>query len=1135
MANVAQLTTAEYTQRFNDQFSQGANAAADSAERLAQGMEVVETKARRSSSSLAALEARLDSGARLAQAKARADETLARSTEQLNAAVARGAITQERANQLTTLAAQRRDVQVASVQRQIAVEEQRNRVLMQGTVANDNVGASSGRLGQALGQAGFQVQDFTTQVAMGQNALMAFGVQFAQFAGMFGTAGAVAGAAVTFGVLGAQILGVASNSQTLSDVTKDVEDNYRRMNDAAERRIKGAEDEAEAVARLAATYGSLASSGRAAEGIILSRQQDALNAQETVIRQDARSRVGGRIDAPPVDLSGMGGALSFLGGAAPTANDPALAAAAVALRDYEGAARVTIDTQRRLAAALDEAAKLGGQSARAIIEQRNAVLDAIPAVTSLEDAQRRIVTQTIALMQAQGASREEVERYAGRFGQLGTEVLRTATALQALRRLSTDNPLASLEQDAAEVEAQLRALRSGGVAALEATRNAQEDNRRAVEASNRVYEDQLKLLREQGLSQEQAEVAAGAAARAALELMNRRAQAARAVTAEEKAAEEATRAAERAAQDEARRSDRISQLVDQNVERERQRQQREEERAREQAAREEERALRERERQNEQTTNSIVSYAADRFADLWSSTGRGFAGLMQSMLQMVRQTFARIAAEAIIRPIVQPIVASIMGSGGAGGAGMLGGLTQLLGLSGLGSEISGALGLGGIGSGLSGLLNTPLWSGPAPALGAPLVGANGMLTGGGATSLAAPSVTLGNLIGGVGLGFGAGTLLNSLVRGNQQNGMIGSGGGALAGAVIGSIIPGIGTVLGGLLGGAGGGLLGGMFGGGKGFSGGHVNIEVDENGQLRLGTSGSKRFDMTQTLQSAQQQVDAINARLQASGLKVTGSDRFSFVGGGQGPSADLLANAGNVVGRLQSPNANVMQALKTQTTLGNAIDAATWVSQVYDALTKINEPADAYAEQLKTINKTYDDAIAKTRELGLSEQALNDGRARAIADLEKARREQAAPAAAGMVGGLADFVSGLRFSDVSPLSPRAMFSAANDNFSALLARAQGGDFGAMSGLRGAAETLLAQGRAVEGSGAGFTALFDRVTQALGGIGALSPDDLTASVYRETQREQTEILTEQLQRLTSEVAALRQETRLNGLAPARAA
>jgi len=76
------------------------------------------------------------------------------------------------------------------------------------------------------------------------------------------------------------------------------------------------------------------------------------------------------------------------------------------------------------------------------------------------------------------------------------------------------------------------------------------------------------------------------------------------------------------------------------------------------------------------------------------------------------------------------------------------------------------------------------------------------------------AASLGGVLGAAGLGFGAGSLLNGLVGGNETGGTIGSAGGALAGAIIGSIVPGIGTIIGGLIGGAGGGLLGGLFGSG---------------------------------------------------------------------------------------------------------------------------------------------------------------------------------------------------------------------------------------------------------------------------------------------------------------------------------
>ena len=55
--------------------------------------------------------------------------------------------------------------------------------------------------GTALQQLGVQVGDFSSQVAGGQNALVAFAQQGSQFAGLFGPGGAVAGALLGVGVV----------------------------------------------------------------------------------------------------------------------------------------------------------------------------------------------------------------------------------------------------------------------------------------------------------------------------------------------------------------------------------------------------------------------------------------------------------------------------------------------------------------------------------------------------------------------------------------------------------------------------------------------------------------------------------------------------------------------------------------------------------------------------------------------------------------------------------------------------------------------------------------------------------------------------------------------------------------------
>ncbi len=175
--------------------------------------------AQRASAGFSALEARLDSNVRLTNAKAAADARLAREIETITRATEANAAAQVRANALIESATRNRDAYIARVRQDIAATEQRTArvlgetgALTQFGAANDNAAQSSGRMRMALGQAGFQVQDFATQVSMGQNALMAFGVQGAQLAGVFGPTGAIAGAALMIGVIGAQLLGLGESS-----------------------------------------------------------------------------------------------------------------------------------------------------------------------------------------------------------------------------------------------------------------------------------------------------------------------------------------------------------------------------------------------------------------------------------------------------------------------------------------------------------------------------------------------------------------------------------------------------------------------------------------------------------------------------------------------------------------------------------------------------------------------------------------------------------------------------------------------------------------------------------------------------------------------------------------------------------
>jgi hypothetical protein len=107
-------------------------------------------------------------------------------------ATERGRITQERANELLQLAQQR--------------YQQAGQAASSFASANDNAARGSRGFGQIIGQAGFQVQDFAVQVASGQSALTAFVQQGSQLAGVFGPAGAIAGAVLAIGGVAAQFL-----------------------------------------------------------------------------------------------------------------------------------------------------------------------------------------------------------------------------------------------------------------------------------------------------------------------------------------------------------------------------------------------------------------------------------------------------------------------------------------------------------------------------------------------------------------------------------------------------------------------------------------------------------------------------------------------------------------------------------------------------------------------------------------------------------------------------------------------------------------------------------------------------------------------------------------------------------------
>jgi len=834
MAQLAQLTTVEYTARFNDQITAGANASAQSLEKLAVAIEATEQRSKRAEGSFASLEARLDAGARLSQAKARSDEQLARQIDAINSATARGVITQERANQLTELAAQKQAVYIGQLQRQIAVEDQRNRAVLSGSAAmaggatattafasaNDNAARSSGRFNQAMGQAGFQIQDFATQVSMGQNALTAFGVQFAQFAGIFGTAGAIAGAAVTVGLIGANLL---MAGDTAAEQTRRMEAHFDGLKKAAEE-VKTVIEEINGLFLTAAE-----------------RSARAANAQ----REELTANAGRLLDAT--------------------------------IQRNEANAMELVQAQRDLAE----------QEARIAARDRE-----IQARTGsrANTFQRQDASTVFPLRERIAGLEADIARSNQRIGELNDALARARNAgVVGVEEFGPPAPSTAREQ-------------RGGVD-------------REAEARRRE---------------------------------------------EERARREEERAQEQSARE---------------------------------AAREEARILADRERQNRQTTDEIVRYSADRFADLWSNTGRGFAGLMENMLQMVRRTFARIAAEAVIRPIVTPIVSNVVtplmgafglsGTNAAGvssGGGMFSGIGSLLGSA--GSSIGGFMAMPLFGAGAqASATNSALAAMPGGMLGPATPSAVGL-----------PGVTVGQALGAGAAGFGLGMLGGNIAGGirGTANPMVGSAIGAGIGTGLGFLVGGpMGAIVGGAIGGTAGGLFGPTNRGNASRAGGDVFLGVDANGQLTITGARGKRFDEGAARAAVQQQLDAINAQTSARGLSFAGAGQ-SAVGFGQASGSPRELSMTGLVGQLRSSNANQMTAFGTLAGRGGnleqALQAADFITQIFEPLGKAVEKTSNFTDAMEALTKTYDEAITKARDLGLSEAGLTAQRAERAAKLEADR-----------------------------------------------------------------------------------------------------------------------------------------------------
>ncbi|OYW09482.1 MAG: hypothetical protein B7Z53_02855, partial [Rhodospirillales bacterium 12-71-4] len=404
-------------------------------------------------------------------------------------------------------------------------------------------------------------------------------------------------------------------------------------------------------------------------------------------------------------------------------------------------------------------------------------------------------------------------------------------------------------------------------------------------------------------------------------------------------------------------------------------------RAQAQSARAQERADEQRIRQAERTTDSITRYLADGLTSAAQQGGFSLQAMLASVQQAALSTPLRIGVEAVIQPVVAGGVSALNAGGGV--SGVLGGLANQFGLGGLlpsGGILANVNGLGAA----SGLFGNGVTF--AANSGAASYGGFGLAGEGAVSGLFGPA-TLSSVLGGAGLGFGAGALL---IGGNAVGGGVGSGLGGLAGSLaagVGLLGP-VGVIGGGLLGGLLGGGLGGVFGPGEktnafGFnlaaSGGAFSTDA-----LRTTGNGNGGAEV---LAQAQQAVAQANAALAAAQLTVR-DNRRAITGVN---SADQSASFGDALGFFSygSGNSTIAQALAAAPGAGleEAVAISQFVTGLYTQLGAAAEPASEFSAAMSAIQQAFDPAIERARELTLSTDALVAAQQRQVTALVDQQR----------------------------------------------------------------------------------------------------------------------------------------------------
>lgn len=288
------------------------------------------------------------------------------------------------------------------------VQQLRNNTLGLVGAAN-GVRGSFRPMGNSVQQVGFQVGDFATQVAGGQSALVAFGQQASQLAGIFGPGGALLGAVIAIGAAigGAFVRGMGEGEEATKSLRERIDElniSYDELtkNQREALLLEQRRNQQETDKKIARQREELEKLQKVEENLLRLREMgeddpmlgDVFNEQDLRDTQDRITELEGNIDTLEQKSADASDSLKdFLSGAGGDATQE--------VNDLADSLRVQAETlglnERQLALYEAERLAANGADAEAVQlakQQINASFDRIEAYKAEEEQLKALLEQT---------------------------------------------------------------------------------------------------------------------------------------------------------------------------------------------------------------------------------------------------------------------------------------------------------------------------------------------------------------------------------------------------------------------------------------------------------------------------------------------------------------------------------------------------------------------------------------------------------------------------------------------------------------------------------------------------------------------------------------------------------------------